>query len=167
MEDDEEFEYDGPSKSQLKRDAKVLVAMGERLLTIPEDQLSHLDMPEVVAAILDTKKIKKGNARKRMLQYLGKLLRNADLTNVELLIDRFDASSVEHVTQFHQLEDWRERLIDEDKKVIGEIMAIYPDLDRQHLRALVRNAVSERRQDKQPPVHFRKLFQYLKSLLDS
>ena len=167
MEEDEEFEYDGPSKSQLKRDAKGLVEMGERLLTIPEDQLSHIGLPDVVTAVLDTKKIKKGNARKRMLQYLGKLLRNADLTNVELLIDRFDASSVEHVTHFHQLEDWRERLIEEDKMVTGEITAVYPDLDRQHLRALARNAINERRQDKQPPVHFRKLFQYLKSLLDS
>tara|TARA_R110002073_G_scaffold37559_17_gene108256 strand:+ start:1140 stop:1646 length:507 start_codon:yes stop_codon:yes gene_type:complete len=165
--ENEEFEYDGPSKSQLKRDAKALVDVGERLLTIPEDQLSQIGIPEVVTAIIETKKIKKGNARKRQLQYVGKLLRNADLTNLQHLIARFDASTDEHVTKFHQLEDWRERLIEEDNSAIPEIVEVYPALDRQHLRSLVRNAISERRAEKQPPVHFRKVFQYLKSLMDA
>ena len=60
-----EDEYDGPSKSQLKRDAKALVALGEKLMTIPEDQLQQTGLPDVVDAVLDAKKIKKGNARKR------------------------------------------------------------------------------------------------------
>ncbi|MFT4677689.1 MAG: ribosome-associated protein [Candidatus Azotimanducaceae bacterium] len=166
-EETEEFEYDGPSKSQLKRDAKALVELGERLLTIPEDQLPQIELPDVVTAILDTKKIKKGNARKRQLQYVGKLLRNADLTNLEHLIARFDASTDEHATKFHQLEKWRERLIEEDKNVLPEIIEAYPDLDRQHIRALVRNAINERLKEKYPPVHFRKLFQYLKTLMDA
>lgn len=166
-EESEEFEYDGPSKSQLKRDAKALVELGERLLTIPEDQLPQIELPDVVTAILETKKIKKGNARKRQLQYVGKLLRNSDLTHLEHLIARFDASTDEHATKFHRLEDWRERLIDEDKTVLPEIIEVYPDLDRQHIRALVRNAINERLKEKYPPVHFRKLFQYLKTLMDA
>lgn len=164
--DDEDL-YDGPSKSQLKRDAKALVALGEKLLHIPEAQLKQTGLPDVVNAILETKKITKGNARKRQLQYVGKLLRNADLTEVNQIVDRFDASSTEHVTKFHQLEEWRERLIAEDNQVVGEIMAVYPEVNIQQLRSLSRNAVNERRAEKQPPVHFRKLFQYLKSLLDS
>jgi ribosome-associated protein len=166
-EDYEDDEWDGPSKSQLKRDAKALVGLGEKLLVVPEDQLQQIGLPDVVNAVLEAKKITKGNARKRQLQYVGKLLRNADLTEVHQLVDRFDASSTEHVTKFHQLENWRERLIEEDNQVIGEIMAVYPDVDRQQLRSLSRNAIAERKADKQPPVHFRKLFQYLKTLLDS
>jgi len=166
-EENEEFEYDGPSKSQLKRDAKALVELGERLLTIPEDQLPQIELPDVVTAILETKKIKKGNARKRQLQYVGKLLRNADLTKLEQLIARFDASTDEHATKFHQLENWRERLIEEDKNALAEIIEAYPDLDRQHIRALVRNAINERLKEKYPPVNFRKLFQYLKTLMDA
>lgn len=168
MSDEEEFdEFDGPSKSQLKRDAKALVEMGDQLLSIPEDQLHQINLPDVVAAILETKKITKGNARKRQLQYVGKLLRNADLTDLKQLLARFDASTREHATQFHQLEDWRERLIEGDPSALGEIAESYPNLDRQQLRSLVRNAVKEREQERQPPVHFRKLFQYLKSLVDS
>jgi ribosome-associated protein len=162
-----EDEYDGPSKSQLKRDAKALVALGEKLMTIPEDQLQQTGLPDVVDAVLDAKKIKKGNARKRQLQYIGKLLRNADLTETQLILDRFDASSTEHATKFHQLENWRERLIEGDKQVVGEIMAVYPNVDIQQLRSVTRNAIAERREDRQPPVHFRKLFQYLKTLLDA
>lgn len=163
----DEDEYDGPSKSQLKRDAKALVALGEKLLVIPEDQLQQIGLPDVVDAITDAKKITKGNARKRQLQYVGKMLRHADLTELHQVIDRFDASSTEHVTKFHQLEDWRERLIEEDSQVVGDIMAVYPEVDIQQLRSLTRNAITERKADKQPPIHFRKLFQYLKSLLDA
>lgn len=175
--DDDWAEDLGPSKSQLKREAKDLVSLGEKLLHLPESQLPQIDLPEVVEAVLAAKKITKGNARKRQLQFIGKLLRKSDTTALVQLVNRFDASSKEHATQFHQLEDWRERLIAEDSKVLGEITDAYPDVDRQHLRTLTRNAIREKNEiDKskargdqtvKPPVQFRKLFQYLKSLLDS
>ncbi len=159
----------GPSKSQLKRDAQALVDLGEKLLTIPEQQLPQIELPEVVEAVLAAKKIRKGNARKRQLQFIGKLLRKSDTSALMQVINRFDASTAQHATQFHQLEDWRERLINDDATVMSEITAQHPHLDRQHLRSLVRNAIRERQQiadtDK-PPIQFRKLFKYLKSLLD-
>lgn len=172
---DELDEFDeglGPSKSQLKRDAQALVELGEKLLKLPEQQLPQIELPEVVEAVLEAKKIRKGNARKRQLQFIGKLLRKSDTTALMQLINRFDASSNEHAAQFHQLEEWRERLISEDNAVINEISAEFPELDRQRLRSLTRNAIQERQQQEgaqnpKPPVHFRKLFQYLKSLVDA
>ncbi len=160
----------GPSKSQLKRDAQALVELGEKLLTIPEQQLPQIELPQVVDAILEAKKIRKGNARKRQLQFIGKLLRKSDTTALMQVINRFDASTTEHATQFHQLENWRERLINEDSGAMNEITEQYPEVDRQQLRTLVRNAIRERQQTEgtnKPPVQFRKLFQFLKSLLDN
>ncbi|MFN3237063.1 MAG: ribosome biogenesis factor YjgA [Pseudomonadales bacterium] len=170
LEDAEEFT--GPSKTQLKREAQAFVTMGEKLMAIPEPQLQQIGLPEVVDAVLAAKKITKGNARKRQLQFIGKLLRKSDTTALNLLLNRYDASSAEHANQFHQLESWRERLIDEDQTVMAEIIEAHPDLDRQHLRGLTRNAIREQAQqqasDKElPRVQFRKLFQYLKSLADS
>jgi ribosome-associated protein len=172
-EDNFEFEEDfEPSKSQLKREAKDLVSVGEKLLKIPEQQLHQIELPEVVDAVLEAKKITKGNARKRQLQFIGKLLRKSDTTALVQLLNRFDASSAEHATQFHQLEDWRERLISEDASAMEEITSQFPHTDRQHLRTLTRNAIRERRvladnPQGKAPVQFRKLFQYLKSLIDS
>ena len=171
---EDEFDYDedlGPSKSQLKRDAKDLVAMGEKLLKVPEQQLHQIDLPDVVDAVLEAKKITKGNARKRQLQYIGKLLRKSDTAALVQLLNRFDASTIEHATQFHQLEDWRERLIGGDATAMEEITTQYPNTNRQHLRSLTRNAIREREalesNPGKPPVQFRKLFQYLKTLLDT
>ena len=169
--EDTELEDLGPSKSQLKRDAQALVELGEKLLKIPEQQLPQIDLPEVVDAVLEAKKIRKGNARKRQMQFIGKLLRKSDTTALLQLINRFDASSVEHANQFHKLESWRERLITGDNSALDEIIAELPEVDIQHLRSLTRNASRERQQQEaadnpQPPVHFRKLFQYLKSLTD-
>lgn len=159
---------DAPSKSQRKREMHALKDLGEQLLDIPEDQLERLSNPDLIEAVLACKRITKGNARKRQLQYIGKILRKneADVEEVHELVDRFDARSKAHVALFHQLEQWRESLIAQDPNVLDEISAQFPDVDRQHLRQLTRNAIDERNEERQPPVHFRKLFQYLKSLAD-
>jgi len=152
-----------PSKSQRKRDIKAITELGARLLLIPDEQLSQLPYPEIVAAVIDCKKINKGNARKRQIQYIGKQLRQVELQQVYELVDRFDASTRVHATHFQELEDWRNRLLQGDRAVLGDIFAQLPDIDRQHLRQLVRLAVDEQRKKTEPPVNFRKLFQYLKS----
>ncbi len=167
QDDDLEEEYDGPSKSQLKREAKAIVDLGERLLDVPEQQLLQLPYQQIIDAVQACKKITKGNARKRQLQYIGKLIRSVGPEAIQKVVDRFDASSKEHNLQFQQLETWRERLINNDKNAMSEIMDRYPDLDRQHLRQLVRNAINEAEKEIQPPVNFRKLFQFLKSLSDN
>jgi len=154
-----------PSKSSRKREMQMLRDLGERLLSIPDEQLSRLPA-DLVEAVNACKKITKGNARKRQLQYIGKLLRNGDADEVQRLVDRYDAGSRAHVLQFHQLEQWREHLIAGEPAAMDEILAAYPQVDRQHLRQLVRNAITERTAERQPPVHYRKLFQYLKSLVD-
>ncbi|MDP5059479.1 MAG: DUF615 domain-containing protein [Pseudomonadales bacterium] len=163
--DDNVFAYDpdSPSKSQRKRDMHALRDMGERLLELPEIHVRELLPEDTMTALLACKKINKGNAKKRQLQYVGKLLRQLDTDKIQILIDRFDASSQQHVNQFHKLERWRERLLAKDDAVMAEILDQTPRIDRQHLRQLTRLAIAEREQQKQSPTQFRKLFQYLKS----
>lgn len=153
-----------PSKSQRKREMQALRDLGERLIDLPDAELTKLDDPELVEAVVAARKIGRGNARKRQVQYIGKLMRHTDVDAIRELLDRFDAGSRAHVQQFHLLEEWRERLMFGDDRVMEEIAERYPHIDRQHLRQLARNAIAERREERDPPVHFRKLFQYLKSL---
>ena len=162
--EDDDAVLEPPSKSELKRQANAITHMGEQLLSLSAHEVAELPYPEVIAALEACRKITKGNARKRQLQYIGKLMRNLDLTPVQALIDRFDASSNAHNLHFHQLEIWRERLLDNDPSAIDEIASSHPDLDLQHLMQLVRHALKELQKGIEPPVHFRKLFQYLKSL---
>lgn len=154
-----------PSKSEKKREMHALRDLGEELLDVPENQLGRLSDTRIVEAVLACKKITRGNARKRQLQYIGKLMRTADVDEIRALVDRLNAGSSAHVARFHRLEQWREGLIAGDPRTMEDVLTEIPDIDRQHLRQLVRAAVSEREQDKEPPVNFRKLFQYLKDQL--
>lgn len=161
-----------PSKSRRKRDMQELRDLGEKLAQFKDDQLAPLMEPKVLEAIQQCRKITKGNARKRQFQYIAKLLKDVDISEVRNLVDRYDASSKSHLRQFHQLEKWREQLISGNYHALDEIGSQYPDLDRQYIRQLTQKAIQERElqeneQNSGAPVQFRKLFQYLKSLNDS
>jgi ribosome-associated protein len=168
----DQFEDELPSKTQKKREMQDLREMGEKLVLLTDDQLAPISDPELIKAILEYRRINKGNARKRQLQYIAKLMSKTDIEDIRNLIDRYDASSRNHARQFHQLETWREQLILGDYTAIDDIAAEHPNLDRQHLKQLTRKAIQERTkndtEDKPgAPVHFRRLFKYLKTLSDS
>jgi ribosome-associated protein len=57
---------------------------------------------------------------------------------------------------------WRDRLISEGDQAISDLLMEIPDLDRQHLRQLIRQAKKEASQNK-PPAASRKIFKYLRS----
>lgn len=158
----EEFD-EKPSKSQRKREMTAFKAIAERLVGLSTAQLSSLDLPEIVESAEQAKRISKGNARKRQVQHLTKLLSRTDISAVHALLDRLDASTAAHVQTFHRLEDWRERLVAGDPEAMQEITAAFPAVDRPQLRQLVRAAVKEQ-ESGDDRTAFRKLFQFLKSL---
>ncbi|MCH9821582.1 MAG: DUF615 domain-containing protein [Gammaproteobacteria bacterium] len=156
------------SKSQKKQNAKDITDLGNQLAQLSEAQLSALPYPEIEAAIKEYKRITKGNARKRQMLYIGKLIRQVDLAPIEDLIDRYDSSSDTHRLLVHQFESWRLRLLASDPLVITELGERYPALDRQALRTIVRDAQAEQAAVAEGTATkaYRKLFQHLKRLHD-
>lgn len=152
-----------PSKSQRKRDMDDLKVLARRLAELSIDQLSGIENPAIREAIAAAKKITKGNARKRQIQYIAKLMAKIDTDPIRKLVDTLDASSVAYVQKFHQLEVWREQLINGDQSAMDEILSEFPHTDRQQLRHLVKSATREHEAGLQN-VHFRRVFQFLKTL---
>jgi len=153
-----------PSRSQLKRDSQKLQDLGKQLVDMPENHLQKLDLEESLkSAIYEARKLKSRDARRRQIQYIGKLMRNLDLTEIEQSLNRLNHQSQTYRQHFSQLETWRERLINEGNSAIEALIAIYPDADRQQLRNLQRQANRET-ELKKPPTASRKLFKYLKEL---
>ena len=65
--------------------------------------------------------------------------------------------------RFHRIERWRERLIEEGDAALQELGETFPDIDRQYVRQLVRNARQE--QSASMAVNaYRALFRYLRGL---
>lgn len=155
--------YDGPSKSSLKREMHALQDLGEQLVALSADRLTKVPMPEdLLAAVRDAQRISKHGARRRQLQYIGKLMRHIDPAPIQAQLDAFNGVSKIEVARQHRLERLRNELIDDDK-VLGRIADTWPAADLQHLRTLRRNALKEREQGK-PPRAFREIFRVLRDL---
>lgn len=73
-----------PSKSQRKRDAHAAQKLGERLVDMRESDLADLPLDESLRdAIATARRITSRGARARQLQYIGKLMRAADMGAIE------------------------------------------------------------------------------------
>jgi ribosome-associated protein len=157
----------GPSKSQIKREMHALQDLGKRMLDLSDEQLATLSMDERLrAAIIESRRIGQREARRRHMQYIGKLLRQEeDPDALERAIGAFHAGSEEHTRRHHLAERWRDRMIQDGDSAVSEFVAYCPAAEVQHLRNLVRNA--RRDAEKQNNTgQSRKLFRALRDWID-
>ncbi len=161
--DIEQNDEDYKSKTQIKREVEALQKIGAKLIGQKADVLAKLPLgDELRAALKESSRIKQNEAKRRHLQYIGKLMRGADIEQIQRLIDRQEAGTKAHAQHFHKLESWRDKLIKDDSQ-IQAFCAEYPNADRQHLRQLTRNTRREAELEK-PPASLRKLFKYIRDL---
>ena len=152
-----------PSKTKRKEAMRALQDLGERLMELPSERLAKVDLPDVLReAIREAHRMTKHEAKRRQMQYIGKLMRDVEPAPIEEALAAFDGLSAAENARLHYLERLRERLM-EDEKVLTEVGNAYPGADLQHLRQLRRNAIKEK-QENRPPKSFRAIFQELKEL---
>ena len=166
--DDETGEFLSPSRSQNRREALEVLALGEKLVSLTEAQLSKLPVPEsLLPHIRECKRITAQIAHKRQLQYLAKQMRREDDEVLEAIRDALDEkgeAARREVAAMHRIETWRERLLEGGDTALAELLDEQPEADRQVLRQLVRNTLEERKRNK-PPRAFRELFRALRELM--
>ncbi|MGH8433460.1 MAG: ribosome biogenesis factor YjgA [Pseudomonas sp.] len=155
------------SKTQVKRELHALVDLGERLTTLKPDLIARLPLTDALRrALAEAPKHTANIARKRHIQFIGKLMRDQNIDEILVLLDQLDASTRQYNERFHGLERWRDRLINGGDEVLDAFVADYPMADRQHLRQLIRQAQHEAAQSK-PPAATRKIFKYIRELDES
>ena len=151
------------SKTRQKEAMQELQDLGSELLELGRDQLKRIDLPEDLhAAILDWRRFTKHEAKRRQLQYIGKLMRNLDPEPIRAGLALIRGESAVEIARLHRLERLRERLL-ADETTLSDIAASWPTADLAYLRQLRRNALKEKEADK-PPKNFRALFQALRDL---
>lgn len=154
------------SKTKLKAEADAQQALGVKLSALSKEKLNKLNLPEdLLAAILETKKITANGAIRRHRQYLGKLMREIDPTPIIEQLSRWEGKNTAENAYFHGLERWRDRLIS-DPDALSEFMALHPNTDSQQLRTLIRNAQKEHLANK-PPKSSREIFKLLREITSS
>jgi len=134
---------DDQSRTDLKRESTELQKLGEALLTLRADLLARLPLSDKFRdAIADAKRITNFEGKRRQMQYIGKMMRKLEASEVDAvraaLDEQANGSAAENL-RLHQAELWRDRLISQDDAA-GEWIAQYPTTDTQQLRALIRQA---------------------------
>lgn len=161
--DNEPDVYSGPSKSQLKREMTALQDLGAELVALSRERLAKIEMPERLRdALLDAQRFTKHEAKRRQMQYIGKIMRDIDAAPLRAAMDEIKGISQAANIRQHRLEQLRTRLM-EDEAAFSEVAGDFPGADIQHLRQLRRNALKEAQQGK-PPRAYRELFRELREL---
>lgn len=149
-----------PSKTQRKKDMTALQALGARLTRLNAAQLQQIELPERLReAIEAVRRITAHEARRRQMQYIGKLMRGVEAAPIELALERLGGESQAAVMLMHRCERWRDRLLDGDD-ALTELLDEAPVSDVQPLRSMIRAARRERDAG-QPPRHSRELYRWL------
>lgn len=153
------------SKSQVKRDMHKLQELGESFITMNEKQLNSLPLSEeLLDAIYIARKMPPKEARRRQIQYIGRLMREGNHEEIQAAVEKLQTRNDQYVHRQHQIERYRDLLIENDKSVFQSLVSDCPNIDIQRLRQLVRNAQKEREENK-PPVNARKLFGFIRDEL--
>ena len=138
------------SKTQLKKEATELRELGRDLTSFPPSDLDQLELnPKLRAAIDDFKRLPNSHgAKKRQLQYIGRLIRERDGKMLQTKIHRLNSSlkqqkqlksTNQQSTNQQSTNQLFERIISEGDSVITEIAAKQQQLERQKLRQLKNN----------------------------
>ena len=149
------------SKTRRKREMQELQDLGEELVALTPDKLAGLGLPtRLLDAVLDARRISKFGALRRQMQYVGRLMRDADADAIRSQLDVWKGTSVVETARLHAIERWRTRLIGDDL-ALGELLGQFPRADAQRLRALIRNARKELAEGR-PPRAQRELFRLIR-----
>lgn len=152
------------SKSQHKRDMAALRDLGASLLDLPQARVDTLPLNEKLAgALRDARRITSHEARRRQVQYIGKLMREQDPAPIRAALAAAAGQSASARARQKQLEQWRERLIRDDA-ALTEFAGEHPAADVQVLRTLIRNARKEIA-GAHPPRAQRELFRVVRELV--
>ena len=157
-----------PSRTQKKKAVEALQKLGERMVSLSREQLAGMDLPrELLEAVVFAQRTSKHGARRRQMQYIGALMRDVDSEAIRNALAAIDAGEYELQKRFHLAEAWRDGLVRGDDALINTIVARCPAADRQRLGQLARSARKKgSTQARQTPAAARKLFRYLRELLD-
>lgn len=161
-----EEDWEGrPSKSQRKRDMVALQELGESLISLAPEQLERMDLPEDLAeAIRFYHILKDKEAKRRHQQFIGTVMRRIDAEPLRQALQELDQLRYQQAEEFHQIEIWRDALVEGDGDVLTEMVGRF-GVDPQQVRQLARLAAAEKAAGK-PSKNGRALFRLLRQCFE-
>lgn len=176
------------TRTERKERSDALQLAGAALLELPKTWLKKLDLPDNLReALSEYQRLTSFEARRRQMQFIGKLMRSLDdnqLAAVENAIENQSRGLSLHQDHLHAAELWRTRLLNDDA-ALQEWLTLSGEYvgDIQNLRAWIRQArkdsthenaenTQEENSAENPMMAapkgraYRQLFQYIRQVLE-
>ena len=163
-EDEDQEEIIWVSKSEIKRDAEDLKQLGEKLVNLTKANLTKVPLDDSLKDAIELAQRLQKEARRRQLQYIGKLLRSIDAEPIREALEKIENKHNQQQAMLHKLEILRDELVAKGDAALTDLLNEYPSADRQQLRNLIRAAQKEKEQNK-PSKAYREIYQILKTLI--
>lgn len=153
-----------PSKTRRKAAMHALQDLGEAMVRLTPARLAALALPERLAdAIAEARQITRWEARRRQMQFIGRLMRDVDPLPIQAKLEHWAGAPNAEKARLAHVERWRTRLLSEGD-ALDRLCTEHPCADRPRLEALV-TRVRDERAHGQPPHAYRELFRTLNALL--
>jgi ribosome-associated protein len=155
------------SMEKLSRTRKKALALsaqdlGEKLVKLTQEQLAKIPLPEeILSAVHAAQKITKHGALKRQMQYIGVMMRKADVEPIQEAVGHLEEGNRKRTELHKQVEHWRDALIGGNDAVIKEILTVLPGVQEEQLIDFVTKAREELMKLNPSPRPSRALFRYL------
>jgi ribosome-associated protein len=162
MEQEYEEEF-GKSKSQVKREMHALHDLGKALVELPDSHMEQVPVSDKTREAITAAKKMKLAALKRQLKFIGGLMQEEDEVAVRAALEEIRKPHQKEVEQFHEVEQWRDLLLQGDQALFNDLANKFESFERQRVNQLIRNAKKEQANNK-PPKSSRLLFKYLVEL---
>jgi ribosome-associated protein len=160
---EQDFEDLPKSKSQVKRDLHELKVLGKQLVGLSDKHLINIPVSNKLKnAIIAARSMSHG-ALARQLKFIGNLMKDEDETSIRFALEKSQQPHKDEVNEFHELEQWRDDLIQGDQVLLDALVEKFENFERQYVGQLIRNAKKEQKLNK-PPKSARLLFKYLSEL---
>lgn len=168
MSDDDDYEYERPSKSARKRESDELQALGEALIELSQSELDALPLPEALRdAVMLARRITAHGGLYRQKQYIGKLMRKIDAEPIRAALAAKRDRERAEALRFRRIEQWRDRLMTDGPDALEHLEAeARQPIDRKALTGLLNRARSERASGG-PPHASRELFRALRDIFEA
>lgn len=171
MKDTHEFvapdQNDGPSRTQLKKDAEHMQDIGERLIKLSNSDITKIPMPEILAdAVMLARRLTSNEGLRRQRQLIGKIMRKIEAEPIIEALKKLDSGHADNVREQHTIERWIQALFNDNPAIYDEIKKTSATADLQPIHQLLRNAKKEQMENK-PPKSKRALFKYLREIYET
>ena len=137
------------------------------MIALPNHRIEALQIPQrLLDAILDYKRTKSHEGKRRQMQYIGKLMRLSDPEPMRQAVADMQLGGAREALALHRAETWRAELIASDD-ALTRWGAENPESDLQRMRSLIRAARKDAsvKPEQRSGRAFRELFQAIRQTL--